>query len=379
MRRFCPIALILLFASAFAFGQTSATRLPVSPKMKPNEELLGGPMIVNIGPKTATLAWITKTRGRELVKAPNRVALKRVTRSERLTFKGLQPGVTYTYDFNGAPGHFKTPPAGPATIHFAVFGDTRTRHDVHRKVVAEIVKQQPDFVIHTGDFVVDGQQTSLWPVFFDIERDLLRSAAFLPTPGNHEHNCPQYFAFFQVKPYYSMDWGSTHVAMLDSDINNVSTDKKEREKFWNEQMKWLDEDLAKAVRADLRIVAFHHPPFSAMSKRGINEQTARLVPLFEKHRVSLVFSGHDHNYQHFLKNGVHYIVTGGGGAPLYPLDAPLPEITLKIEATEHFMDVKVDGGKAVLRALALDGREIDRIELEAPAQRASTPSPRNSN
>jgi hypothetical protein len=46
---------------------------------------------------------------------------------------------------------------------------------------------------------------------------------------------------------------------------------------------------------------------------------------------ALLFAGHDHNYQHHLKNGVHSIVTGGREAPLTPVDDPIPGITQKVE------------------------------------------------
>jgi len=36
-----------------------------------------------------------------------------------------------------------------------------------------------------------------------------------------------------------------------------------------------------------------------------NPEMAALVPLFEKQRLTAGFFGHDHNYQHYLKNGVH--------------------------------------------------------------------------
>jgi hypothetical protein len=76
-----------------------------------------------------------------------------------------------------------------------------------------------------------------------------------------------------------------------------------------------------------------------------------------------VFSGHDHAYEHFFQNGVHYIVTGGGGAPLYDVDAPPAGITQKLEKVEHFVNVNVQGKRAAIEALALDGRRIDFVEL----------------
>ena len=80
-----------------------------------------------------------------------------------------------------------------------VYGDTRTRHDVHREVIAAILKQtSPDLVLHTGDLVANGPDSSLWPIFFDVERDLLRKVAFFPTLGNHERNAKNFYDFFDL-------------------------------------------------------------------------------------------------------------------------------------------------------------------------------------
>ena len=87
-----------------------------------------------------------------------------------------------------------------------------------------------------------------------------------------------------------------------------------------------------------------------------------LVPLFERYKVHAVFCGHGHNYQHHLKNGVHYIVTGGGGAPLYPADAPLPGITLKAETAENFVQADVHGSKVRFQAFTPEGRLLDSFE-----------------
>ena len=39
----------------------------------------------------------------------------------------------------------------------------------------------------------------------------------------------------------------------------------------------------------------------------------RLVPLFEQAGVRLVLSGHEHNFQHAVVNGIHYVVSGASG------------------------------------------------------------------
>ena len=253
-------------------------------------------------------------------------------------------------------GAFKTPPAGAAEFKFVVYGDTRSRHDMHQRVIDAMVKTEPDFVIHTGDLVADGLDTAQWPRFFSIERELLRKTVFFPVLGNHERNSPHYFEFFDMKkPYYSFDWGTAHFSLLDTGIAQSE---------WDEQARWFEADLERAAKADFRFVIFHHPPYTAVKRRqGDGGRPRGLVPLMEKHKVQAVFSGHDHNYQRHFQNGIHYVVTGGGGAPLYPVDAPIEGMTKKVVSTEHYVQMRVNGAAARMEAVALDGSLIEGVEI----------------
>ena len=341
------------------------------------DKVVGGPYVVNPAARSATIGWVVETDGVKTGGAPDQLTRRiPVLRSEKISMTGLKAGETVYYEIPGAAplaertGHFKVPPAEPASFQFVVFGDTRTRDDLHRKIIQAICRTNPDFAIHTGDLVYDGYDTAQWPVFFDIERDLLRKTVFFPVLGNHERNNSRFYEFFDVKaPYYSFNWDSAHFALLDSDVNNVAIGAGERERFWSEQIRWLEDDLQKNQKADFRILVMHHPPLTAYQLPShMSKETPGLVPLCEKYKVTAVFAGHDHNYQHHLKNGVHYIVTGGGGAPLAPVDDPIPGITLKVEKVEHFVTVRVNGNRAHIEAIALDGHLIETIDLDPPTR-----------
>jgi acid phosphatase type 7 len=331
------------------------------------DRIVGGPYVVTPAARSATIGWVVET---DTVTAGARKIP--VLRSEKVSMTGLKAGETVYYEIPGdtplaeRTGHFKVAPAEAADFHFVVFGDTRTRDDLHRKIAQAISANEPDFVLHTGDLVTDGFDTAQWPNFFDIERDLLRKTVYFPILGNHERNNQRFHEFFDVKsPYYSFNWGNVHFALLDTDIANWSVSPSERERFWADQVRWLEQDLAKASKADFRILVMHHPPMTAYQKEDhMSQETPGLMPLCEKYKVSAVFAGHDHNYQHHLQNGVHYIITGGGGAPLAPVDQPISGITQKVEKIEHYVRVKVEGKRALIEAIALDGRKIDEIELK---------------
>lgn len=336
------------------------------------EKMVGGPYAVNVGHKTATVAWIVETSevsaGKEAGKAEHVVP---VLRSKKVHFSSLEPGTKYFYDIDGSDegkGSFRTAPAANTVVpfEFVVFGDTRTRHDVHRRVIQAILKySSPDFVLHTGDLVSNGTDSALWPVFFDIERDLLRKTDFFPSLGNHERNDPQFYDFFDIRtPYYSFDWANAHFIVLNSDIGNAGASDAARESFWMEQTRWLEDELRKSQSADFRFVICHHPPMTAVARRqGDNPQMIALIPMFEKYKLTAGFFGHDHNYQHYLRNGIHYFITGGGGAPLYDVSKPPAGVTKKVVSVENFVTVKVSGKTALVEAIGLDGTPIEVTEL----------------
>jgi len=332
------------------------------------DKVIGGPFVVNDGPRSATVVWIVQTGEAALTaKGTATTITEPVLHAEKVTFIGLRAGTSYDYKVPGhedLTGTFKTPPQGEASFEFVVYGDNRTRHDVHKSVIAALLaNSHPDFVIQTGDMVENGTDNSLWPIFFNIEHDLLRQAAFFPSLGNHERHAADYYDFFQAPPYYSFDWGKAHFTVFDSDLGNVSPDEAKRQAFWKEQTAWMEEDLRKSQGADFRFVAAHHPPMTAVaSRQGDNPHITALMPMWEKYRVTAALFGHDHNYQHYLANGIHYIVAGGGGAPLYDVDKPPAGITQKVMKTENFIRVRIEGKVAHVEAIAPDGSRIETME-----------------
>jgi 3',5'-cyclic AMP phosphodiesterase CpdA len=355
----------LVFAAAFAALAATAQWIAAA------EKVVGGPFVVGVTGKTAKVAWIVQADEVSLKPASGATITAPTLRVETTSFTSLQPNTRYEYNIasmgDGGKGSFKTPPAGAEPFSFVVYGDNRTRHDVHRQVITQILKRSiPDFIVQTGDMVADGNDSAQWPVFFDIEKELLRQTAFFPALGNHERNTHYFADLFHSTPYYSFDWGNAHFSVIDSNISDVADYERGQSIFWNEQVRWLEEDLAAHQKSEFRFLVAHHPPFTAVaSRQGTNGHMTALTPMLEKYHVNAAFFGHDHNYQHYVKNGIHYVTTGGGGAPLYDVSKPAPGITVKVVSIENFVNVSVKGKSAQFQAIAIDGKVLDDFGVEA--------------
>jgi hypothetical protein len=122
------------FTSAALLG----CALLIAPAAPAAEEVVGGPFVVNVTTRSAQVVWIVKSGEASLTTAGANPKTAPVLRSESVTFNGLRTGTEYEYSVPGQEnlkGKFKTPPAAGEPFEFVVYGDTRSRHDVHRKVI----------------------------------------------------------------------------------------------------------------------------------------------------------------------------------------------------------------------------------------------------
>lgn len=131
------------------------------------------------------------------------------------------------------------------------------------------------------------------------------------------------------------------------------------------QLRWL-ENVLSSSDAPWKVVAMHHPAFSCGGYLGDRRVRKLLVPLFERTGVDLVLSAHDHNYQRFAaRNGVTYVVDGGGGARLYPLRRCPASFPVRKRARTAHGWLYLRAGPASLRvkAIAPGGRVQDQFVL----------------
>ena len=138
-----------------------------------------------------------------------------------------------------------------------------------------------------------------------------------------------------------------------------------------EHSRWLEEVLD-GPGARWRIPFSHHPPFCAGPEHtNTAGMVERLVPLFERARIALVLSGHEHNFQHAVVNDIHYVVSGAAGKLRpEPPSAFEQAGTVAWAAAGHFLLARAEKERLVVEAL--DGA-LEPIEPVDPRGRAAEP------
>ena len=83
------------------------------------------------------------------------------------------------------------------------------------------------------------------------------------------------------------------------------------------------------------------------------ESRDMLDALFAEFKVDAVFSGHEHYYERRTVDGIFYIITGGGGAPIYDKE--------EYGGFNHFVLVTVDGDKMSAEVVDINGKVRDKF------------------
>ncbi|NOZ02717.1 MAG: hypothetical protein GXP54_12630 [Deltaproteobacteria bacterium] len=278
---------------------------------------------------------------------------------------GVQPGESFEVLIvnTGDKAHGLVPEAGKP-LKMAVFGDNRTQDDKHLMVVNAIAGYGPSLVVNSGDLTEIGGDKDLWTGFFQIEAPLISSAFYYPVFGNHENILGQsYFAaFFHTGNNY-LNEGNWYTVV--GDVGLLALNAYEPSDWSDpDALAWLDSGLAKLRQeAAWVLVTFHEPMYTFSNHGPWLKGRETVQPLFEKHHVDMVFSGHNHCYEHFLVNGIHYIVTGGGGAPLYGVgEGPPDEQDLLIKAKSFYHYLRLDVTKDSLDVSVVDATTGDMFE-----------------
>jgi hypothetical protein len=196
---------------------------------------------------------------------------------------------------------------------------------------------------------------------------------------------------------YSFDYGNSHWLILDGNFYMHWTNPVLR--------RWVENDL-NGSKATWKFVSFHQPGFSCDVHHWQEQRMRLLSDIFQRCGVDIIFAGHAHDYQrtHPLRftaklkdgqlfvngdgsvsgdialdsrfdgekvtvpNGVIEVVTGAGGAPLYPERRQFASgvgdrdvIDRFMSSTHSFSRCKIDGDKFELWQIDTNGECIDHF------------------
>jgi acid phosphatase type 7 len=341
-----------------------------------------GPYVQGVTASSAVICWVSQHPGSGVVEYGKTPELgcketdPRVRRRHVVALAALDPGSTYHYRVEGVGGSssgcFRTAPVGDdSRFSFAVVGDSGSGGKGQLAVAALLERLRPDLVLHTGDVVYPaGQERHYDRRFFAPYRNLIKMVPLFPVLGNHDVRKGNGAAFLEnfhpplgspgsTKRYYSFDWGNTHFVALDSELYHG-----DRGSNPEEQRDFLERDLA-TTRKRWTVAFLHRSPYGSSRHGGDEKVREDLEPLFVKHGVDLIFSGHDHVYERTVPiTGVTYVVSGGGGRRLYP--AGNGELTASSVSVHHAVLVRVSGSRLLLETLEVGGKVVDRSELYQP-------------
>lgn len=324
------------------------------------------------------------------------VPLDVTTSRQQIELEGLAPGVEYRAMVGLAgDGSYQQPAfrgqawgsisfrtqAAKEPLRIGVIGDSGFGQQVTYDLAAQMADLDLDFVLHTGDVVYSIEQNADAYEAYALKyylpfAPLLRMAPIYTVVGNHDveqeamyQGTPFIYHAFPpfVDPHFSAsDVGGLNrwYAIAYGDIQFLMLDTQT---FFNEpgraeQLAWLSERLADE-HFTYSIPVFHVPPFSS----GLHPYDGTAVrsewlPRFETAKVPLVLSGHDHNYERLVANGITYIVTGGGTSVIYDQTIPAPESAIFVKQS-HFVVLDIHPDRIDLRAVALGGSVIDQATI----------------
>ena len=252
------------------------------------------------------------------------------------------------------------PLPGEPDLHLVAvgdMGDSGRRSDSVAAAVSRVDEAQPiDDLLLLGDNVYpDGDPDRIPETVFDPYAAVLEHADLLAIIGNHDVMGGRADEQLEVLGQSGNRW-----AVEQADTLVVGLDSNELLRDGEEQLDWLDRTLADSG-ATWRIVAVHHPPYSAGYQGSSLRVREQLAPILERHGVQLVLSGHDHDYQRSTTmDGVNYVVSGAGSGTRR---TGRSDFTAESFAWLHFTDIGVYEDRMVVRSVSEDLEMADQVEI----------------
>lgn len=246
----------------------------------------------------------------------------------------------------------------PDDFHFAVVSD-RTggeRKGIFAKAVAQLNLLQPKFVVSVGDLIqgYTENQQELAAQWEDLDRQVRKlRMPFFYVAGNHDlGNLVQdkHWRERFGRRFYSVTYRNALFLMLNTEDPPQGGGNLSRE-----QLSWTRTVLSSSQNVCWTFIFLHRPLWDQDNRQenGWSEVEQLLAG-----RRFTVFAGHEHRYQRFIRNGMHYyqLATTGGGSNLR---GP------KHGEFDHFVWVTMKKDGPMVANVLLDGILPDTLAMNA--------------
>ena len=263
-------------------------------------------------------------------------------------------------------------PMKDGSVKFAVIGDTGTG-DSHQLAVAKQLttyrsKFQFPMVVMMGDNLYGGDAPKDYQKAFELPYKPLLDAGvkFYASLGNHDNPNERLYKAFNMngERYYTFKPVGSSVRFFALDSNYVD----------DKQLAWLDKELA-GSGSDWKIMFFHHPLYSSGETHGSAERQRELLePVFLKHGVNVVLSGHEHFYERIKpQKGIAYFTLGNSGK-VRRGDLRKTDMTAKgWDQGYGFMLMEVMGDDLSYQMISEQGETIDSGAIHRVGKTGPTP------
>jgi hypothetical protein len=264
-------------------------------------------------------------------------------------------------------------PLKDGSVRFAVIGDTGTG-DRHQQAVAQQLNAWRarfpfEFAVMTGDNMYGREGPKDYRKKFEIPYKPLLDAGvkFYAALGNHDDPNQRLYKPFNMngERYYSFKPQRASVRFFALDSNYID----------DKQLAWLEKELS-ASGSDWKICFFHHPLYSSGETHGSADlQREKLEPLFMKHGVNVVLTGHEHFYERIKpQKGIAYFIVGNS-AKLRRGDLLKSELTAKgWDQGYSFMLVEISGDELFFQTISETGQTIDSGSIQRVGKTEATPA-----
>jgi predicted phosphodiesterase len=228
------------------------------------------------------------------------------------------------------------------------------------KLLYKTAAVTPDFVFLNGDMFnyTENEKQIITNLFAPCSELFAYQTPLLFSRGNHDMRgvyaraLKDYFVFGNAF-FYTYQSGPVFTVVLDTGEEEVAHPFDQSVAYRQQQAAWF-ESIAQSdayKNAKFRVVKMHIPPQYSFDNKGSKHCRQLFSPLFDKHKVDIVFSGHTHEYGVYppAKGKHDYALIIGGG---------------RYDGTRAIINVKANEAALSARIIKEDGSSAGELTIQ---------------